>query len=526
MSATAESTASNTFRVMDPATGKEVGVYRQMTADEVGERVAWARRSFPAWSQSSLAERSRILRRAAAILAEEAGRYAEEIAAENGKTRFEALLTEIYGTADLMVYYAKNARKFLGPVRVSGSLLLPFRKVYYRFEPKGVIGIISPWNYPLSLSAGPVVSAVAAGNTVVLKPSSQTTRSGLIVKEVLDRAGLPAGVVEVVTGSGSGAGQALVDHPDLDMLYFTGSTEVGRGVNLAAARRLIPAVMELGGKDVAIVTRNADLDRAANGVAWASFTNCGQTCIATELILVDRSVYEPFVERLTRVVQELKPGKRTGEVGSMTMASQLRIVEEQLEDARKKGARVLTGGKRPDLPGMFFYPTLLADTTPEMKVRTDETFGPLKPIIPFDTIDEAIALANSSEYGLSGSVYTQDREEGQRIARQLKTGSVNINEGLMTQAFPGLPFGGVKKSGLGRSHGIEGLRAFTDLKSITEYYGKVKRELIWYPMPEGGDRLAEQIIRIFFSGGVLQKLGGVWSAINQFLRMRKKWPGV
>ena len=522
MSATAPSATANTFRVLDPATGKEVGSYRQMTAEEVGGLVARARQAFPAWSQSSFTERSRILRRAAVILAENAGAYAEEIAAENGKTRFEALLTEIYGTVDLMHYYAKNARKFLGPVKVPGNIAMPFRKAFYYFEPKGVIGIISPWNYPLSLSAGPVVSAIAAGNTVVLKPSSQTTRSGLIVKEVLDRAGLPAGVVEVATGSGSGSGQALVDHPGLDMLYFTGSTEVGRGVNLAAARRLIPAVMELGGKDVAIVTRNADLDRAANGVAWASFTNCGQTCISTELILVDRSIYEPFVERLTRVVEGLKPGKRTGEVGSMTMASQLHIIEEQLEDAKQKGARVLTGGKRPDLPGMFFYPTLLADTTPEMKVRKEETFGPLKPIIPYDTVEEAIALANASDYGLSGSVYTRDREEGQRIARQLKTGSVNINEGLITMAFPGLPFGGVKHSGLGRAHGIEGLRAFTDIKSITAYHGKVRRELMWYPVPENGDRLAEQALLVLFSGSMMKKLGGVWSAIKLLLGMRKK----
>jgi acyl-CoA reductase-like NAD-dependent aldehyde dehydrogenase len=519
MSVLPKAVREDLYQVNDPATGEKIARYPLMGPAEVDAAVARARKSFLGWSQSRFQARSRILREAAAVLAEDAGRYADEIAAENGKTRFEALLAEIYQTADLLIYYAKNAEKFLKPVKTPGNRLMPFRQAYYRFEPKGVIGIISPWNYPFSLSAGPVISAIAAGNTVVLKPSSQTTRSGLIVKEILDRAGLPAGVVEVVTGNGSLTGQALVDHPDLDMLYFTGSTEVGREVNVAAAKRLIPAVMELGGKDVAIVTRNDDLDRAAHGIAWASFTNCGQTCIATELILVDRSVYDAFVDKLARVVGQLKLGKRSGEVGPLTMASQLRVVEEQLEDAKRKGALVLTGGEKPQGPGLFFPPTLLADTTPEMKVRTNETFGPLKPIIPFQTVEEAIALANASEYGLSGSVYTQDPEEGRSIAQRLKTGSVNINEGLITTAFPGLPFGGVKKSGLGRSHGIEGLRAFTDIKSITEYFGKVKREMIWYPVPGNSDRLAEQAIKILYSAGLMKKLGGVWSALNLVRKM-------
>lgn len=510
------------FEVNDPATGELLARYPLMGPEVIDEAVISARKGFLSWSQSSFQTRSRILRKAAEILAQNAGQYADEIAAENGKTRFEALLTEVYQTADLIIYYAKNAEKFLKPVKARGNLVMPFRKTYYLFEPKGVIGIISPWNYPFNLSAGPVITAIAAGNTVVLKPSSQTTRSGLIVKEMLEEAGLPAGVIEVVTGNGSVTGQALVEHPDLDMLYFTGSTEVGKDVNIAAAKRLIPTVMELGGKDVAIVTRNANLDRAANGIAWTSFVNCGQTCVSTELILVDRSVYDAFVEKLTMIVRGLKPGKRSGEVGSLTMTSQLRVVEQQLEDAKQKGAKVLTGGEKLNTRGLFFAPTLLADTTPDMKVRTEETFGPLKPIIAFDRIEEAIAIANASEYGLSGSVYTQDPEEGRSIARRLKTGSVNINEGMITLAFPDLPFGGVKKSGIGRNHGIEGLRAFTDIKSITEYHGKVKRELMWYPIPENGDQLAEHAIKMYYSAGPMKKIGGLWAAFNQVRKILKK----
>ena len=499
MSVVAESGASRKFQVFDPATEAEIASYPLMGREEVNQAVARARKAFDRWSNSTFDERKRILLEAAAVLADNAGKYADEIAAENGKTRFEAILADVFPTAELMKYMAKHTEKFLKPVRVPGSLALPFRKAYYCFEPKGVIGVISPWNYPFSLSAGPVIQAIAAGNTVVLKPSSQTTRSGLIVKEILDRAGLPAGVVEVVTGNGSVTGQALIENEDLNMLYFTGSTAIGREVYIKAAEHLIPAVMELGGNDVAIVTKNADLDRTANGLAWSSFTNCGQTCIATELILVERSVYESFIEKLTRIVSSLKVGKRTGEIGAMTMASQLKIVEEQLEDAKRKGAKVVAGGGRPKGPGLFYPPTLLVDTTAEMIVRKEETFGPLKPIIPFDSIDEAIRIANDSEYGLSGSVWTQDREEGRRIAARIKTGSVNINDSLMTPAIPSLPFGGVNKSGIGRNHGMEGLRAFTDIKSITEFGGKMKREFFWYPVPEQTERLMEKLMVVMFS---------------------------
>ena len=510
------------FAVIDPATEMVVARYPLMNPEKVAEAVKRAQNGYQRWSAASFEERKRVLLDAAAVLAENAGRYADEIAAENGKTRFEALLADIYPTADFMKYTAKNLKKFLKPVRVSGSLALPFRKTYYRFEPKGVVGVISPWNYPFSLSADPVIEAIAAGNAVVLKPSSQTTRSGLIVKEIFDLAGLPDGVVEVVTGNGSMTGQALIENENLAMLYFTGSTDVGREIYRQAAERLIPALMELGGNDVAVVTRNANLDRAANGIAWASFTNCGQTCISSELILVERPVYDAFLEKFTEVVSRLKMGKRTGEIGPMTIASQRRIIEEQLEDARSKGAKVVTGGACPDRPGLFYPPTILTDTTGEMKVRQEETFGPLKAVIPFDAIDEAIQIANDSNYGLSGSVWTSDLNEGRMIASRIKTGSVNINDAMMTPAIPSLPFGGVKQSGIGRKHGMEGIRAFCDIKSITECGGRTKRELIWYPIPEQADKLMEEVMQIFFARSVGKKCSALIAALRQLIGIIRK----
>lgn len=516
------------FPVLDPATGEEIATYPVHDAAFVDEAVKRARREFEQWSKSSFKERSKVLRKAAAILADGAEEYAGRIARENGKTLMDALLADIYSVADSLAYLAKTGPRDLAPVRVAGRPLMPGRKAYYVFEPRGVVGIISPWNYPFTLSAGPAIEAIMAGNAVVLKPSEQTPESGLMVKEILEAAGLPPGVVNIVLGPGGVTGQALVDHSGIDMLFFTGSTRVGRMVNVKAAERLIPAVMELGGKDVAIVTRNADLDRAAHGTMWAAFTNTGQTCIGTEVILVDRAVYGEFVEKASYVAGCLHSGKRSGELGAMTMEAQFDIVSDQLEDALAKGAEILLG-KKPDpgQKGRFFGPVLLGNTTAEMKVRTEETFGPLKPVVPYDTIEEAIEIANSTEYGLSGSVYTRNAEEGRRIARRLKTGSVNINDALITYAFPSLPFGGMKESGVGRYHGGMGIRSFTDVKSVTEFWWPQKREPYWYPMPKDADEVAAMTLRAMFSDSIAKRLangarlaGKVVSVVRREMRDR------
>ncbi len=504
------------FTIKNPATGEEVGRYPVMDREDVDRAVTLARDTFKTWSGSSFEQRSRILLKASSILGENAGKYADEIAAENGKTRTDALLAEVYTAAGLMKYYGKHVEAFLKPVRVPGIIALPLRKCYYKFEPKGVVGVISPWNYPLTLSNGPVISAIAAGNTVLLKPSSQTTRCGLIVQEILEKAGLPPGVLQVLTGPGSLTGQALIEHEGLDMLAFTGSTETGKEVYLQAAEHLIPAIMELGGKDVCIVTKNADLDRAARGASWGCFTNTGQTCIANEIILVDKEVYEPFVQKLSELVRKMKPGKEVGCLGSMTMNSQLEIVRRHLEDALEKGAKIIAqGGESTFQEGLWCSPVLLGDVTPDMAVMREETFGPVKPIVPYDTLDEAIELANSLEYGLSGSVFSRDLEEARRIADRLKTGSVNINDVLMTFAVPSLPFGGVKNSGVGYYHGKLGLIAFTDIKSITEYRIPIKGEIHWFPMWPDVDLIFEDLNMVLFADGIAKRCKGLLSMLRR-----------
>jgi len=511
------------YKIFNPATEEEAGCYDVMDRKAVNKAVKKARAAFMDWSKTDFQTRKNIMKRAIAVIANDPEKYAGVISSETGKTLHDALLADIYSALDLFKYYAKNAEKFLKPVKVSSGILLPGRKAYYLFEPKGVVGIIAPWNYPFTLAASPVISAVMAGNTVLLKPSSQTTRSGVIIKEIMELAGLPKDVIQMLTGPGGLTGQALIENKDIDMLFFTGSTEIGKQVNIQAAKRLIPAIMELGGKDVSIVTEQANLDRAAHGVLWGGITNSGQTCIGTELVLVDRTVYDEFLTKITNLAKNLKSGSKGGNVGSMTMKSQFRIVEEQLSDALEKGARIATGGKIDlDKPGLYFPPTILTDTTPDMKVRSDETFGPLLPIIAYDSISEAIEIANSTEYGLSGSIYTKNMNEGRQIAARIKTGSININDSLITYAIPSLPFGGVKHSGIGTYHSKSGIRAFTNIKSVTEFNWNLKKEIFWYPLPEGCEKVTAKAITAYFSGNIFVKIKAFVDAVIQVWNLRKK----
>ncbi len=512
------------FEIINPSNGELVTSYPLMGPDEVDEAVKKAGLAWQSWSGASFETRKEILTKAAAVIAEDAERYARIVSDETGKTVMDALMADIYPVAGLLKYYAKNLKKFLKPVKGEANIFLPARKSYYTYEPKGVVGVISPWNYPLSLSAGPVITAVAAGNAVVLKPSSQTTGSGIAIKEIFEKAGLPEGVVQTITGSGSVTGQALIENEGIDMLFFTGSTGVGKMVNVTAAKRLIPTIMELGGKDVAIVTKNANLDRAAHSIAWGAFTNSGQTCIGMEIAIVHKDVYEQFLEKITKITKDLKSGDKSGEIGSMTMAAQLKIVEEQVEDAVSGGAAIITGGKRdPDKKGLFYPPTILTGTNMNMKLMTDETFGPLLPIVPYENIDEAIEIANSTEFGLSGAIFTKDMAEGRSIAKRMNTGSVNINDVLITFANHSLPFGGNKQSGVGRYHSKMGLRAFTNIKSITEFpWDLYNKEPYWYPVLKNGDLLIKEALRVLFSLDTGKRVKAALNAILIILKGRLK----
>lgn len=497
----------NMFDVISPVTGLKIASYPLMESGEVDTMIIKARSRFRLWSVSPVKERMKILGRAAELLADNAAEYAERICGENGKTRFDALLAEVYSACEIMHFYAKKAEKFLKPVKVRGNPMLFGRKWYYTFEPRGVVGIITPWNYPFTLSLGPVVSAITAGNTVVLKPAPQTPDSGgLMIKELLESAGLPKGVVHIATGDGEVTGQALIDNPGIDMFFFTGSTNIGRKVNTKAAERLVPAIMELGGKDAAIVTKNANLDKAAHAITWGAFTSCGQTCMSMELCLVERSVYEPFMVKVRDILSNLKSGTGPGEVGSMTLKSQYKKVESHVADAVSKGAK-LTAESRPDLDSqkMYYPPTVITDTTEDMIVTKEETFGPLLPIIPYDNIDEAIRIVNNTIYGLSGAVFSRDIEEARQIASKIVTGSVNINDVMLTYIGPDLPFGGAKNSGIGRCHSDIGIRAFTRIKSITEFKKTNMKEFYHFPAMSGAEEGLLDTLRFLYTKSFFQK---------------------
>jgi acyl-CoA reductase-like NAD-dependent aldehyde dehydrogenase len=348
-----------------------------------------------------------------------------------------------------------------------------------------VVLVIAPWNFPLILSLTPITAALITGNTVVFKPSEFATQSGEALKKVIDEAGIPPEVFQIVHGEGDIGAALIREKPD--KICFTGSVATGRKVASAAGELLIPITLELGGKDAAIVLDDADLDRTAAGVAWAGMVNAGQACISIERVYVMRSVAEQLVEKMANILNEhirLGPGEASETtMGAITTAAQLKIIDGQVREAVSQGARVVVGGcMAEDSVGRFYLPTLITDVTPNMRIVKDETFGPVIAVIPVDSEEEALRLANSSAYGLTGSVWTRKRERGIALAQQMKVGNAAVNDHVMSASAPHVPWGGVKDSGYGRTRGEEGLLEMTTTQSLSiERLLPLPREFFWYP---------------------------------------------
>ncbi|MBS1847374.1 MAG: aldehyde dehydrogenase family protein, partial [Actinobacteria bacterium] len=355
------------------------------------------------------------------------------------------------------------------------------------------------------LTMTPVVSALLAGNTVVFKPSEITPLVGLEIAKLFADVGSYSGIVSAVTGAGA-TGEALV-RSGVDKICFTGSVRTGKAVMAAAAETLTPVLLELGGKDPMIVCDDADMDRAVGGALWSSFSNAGQTCMATERVYVDRGIYDEFVDRVVDATRRIRQGTGDGnDIGSMTFEKQVEIVERHVADAVEKGAKILTGGRRiAGRDGLWFEPTVLVGVDHTMAIMTEETFGPVLPIMAVEGDDEAVRLANDSIYGLNASVWTTDDARGRRIAERIESGNVCVNDSMVSYAVAGLPFGGVKESGVGRIHGVEGLRAFCESKSILIDRSGMRRELWWYPVPKGLDRHLTRVMRLRYRRGIANK---------------------
>jgi succinate-semialdehyde dehydrogenase/glutarate-semialdehyde dehydrogenase len=478
----------------NPATGELIGAVETLQPDQVQTVVDDVAEVQPFWAQLTLADRSRYLRRAADVLVEEVDEVAELLTREQGKPIIESYTMEVVPTIDVLHWCAQSGPKILAdePIRMGQALFLS-KKAKFSYEPLGVVGVIAPWNYPWSIPFDEVAMALMAGNGVVLKPASLTPLLGERIRETFEKAGLPEGLVRVVHGGGA-VGAALCES-SARKIFFTGSVEVGRSVGEICARQLKGSVLELGGKDPQIVCSDADLDNAISGCVWGGFANAGQTCSGIERTYVVREVADRFLEGVSRRAGELSVGdpmQWETEIGPMVSEDQFGVVSELVDDALEGGARRVAGGARevPGFSGKFIAPTVLAGVEDEMRIMREEIFGPVVPIIVVDSEEEALERANDSNFGLGASVWTKDRAKGERMARRIESGMVWINDHSYTHAACQCSWGGVKESGLGRSHSKFGFYECVDIKLVSWEPG-MTRDFWWQPY----DRTLGQAVR-------------------------------
>ena len=489
-----------TIPVENPATGQTIATVPDMDSAQVKGLVERARAAFPAWRDLGFEGRAEVLYELRRWMIDNRDRLIGTIVEENGKPPDEAMVTEVVYMADSLGFWAKKAPKYLGDERVrTHSPLLLGKKVLVRYRPYGVIGVIGPWNYPLSNNFGDALPALAAGNSVVLKPSEVTPLTSLLMEEGFRAAGGTPDAFLVATGRGE-TGAALVDHAD--MIMFTGSTGTGKKIMARAAETLTPVSLELGGKDPMIVLKDADVERAANmAVQWA-MTNSGQICMSVERVYVEEPVYDEFVSKVvdkTKALRQGVPGAPGDiDVGAMTFPPQLEKVEAHVADAVAKGARVLTGGKQGEGPGRFYEPTVLVDVDHTMDCMTDETFGPTLPIMKVHDEDEAVRMANDSGYGLNSSVFTKDVAKGERIARLVEAGSTCVNDALMNYLAQEAPFAGMKGSGMGARHSAAGIRKYTQPQTILVTRFGPSKEPTMYPNSAKKARLMEKAVVLMY----------------------------
>ncbi|MBM4335787.1 MAG: aldehyde dehydrogenase family protein [Deltaproteobacteria bacterium] len=496
------------LEVFAPATLERLGEIEVASPEDVSAAVGRARVAQVEWAARSFDERERLLLRARALLVERADEIADVICSDTGKPRLEAMTAEILGGCDALTFYAKNARRLLRDEK-KRLHLMKTKKLVLSYRPMGVIGIITPWNFPFMLSLNPTAQALAAGNAVVLKPSEITPFVGLALAKLFADSGLPENVFQVVTGDGS-TGAALVD-AGCDKISFTGSARTGRRIAEACGRALVPCTLELGGKDPMIVCDDADIERAARGAVWGAFTNSGQVCMSTERVYVVEKVASAFTGRVVELTRELRQGPETeGDVdlGAITSPAQLEIIEQHVADAVAKGAKILTGGRRnPAWPGLFFEPTVLVDVNHEMAIMREETFGPCLPIQVVSDEEEALRLANDSCYGLQASVWTRDTWKGKRLANRIAAGGVVVDDCMVTYGISESPFGGVKESGIGRVNGELGLKSFCHVQSVVLPRMRGKSEPLWYPYSTRTLRLARRALGLLYRSPLGKLLG-------------------
>jgi len=512
---------------VNPATGEVLRELECAGEGEVQVAVARARAAQGAWAAIGVRKRIAVLREFQRRLHGKKSEIAEAITREAGKPVSEALTTEVLVVLDAARFLIDNANRLLRDEPLPhGNLATKLKSGRLLREPYGVVGIISPWNYPFSIPATETLAALVAGNAVVLKPSEFTSLVALQLQSLLHAAGVPAGVFQVVVGDGA-TGSALIHsrgETGVDKLVFTGSVATGKRIAAAAAERLLPVVLELGGKDPMLVLDDADVDVASSAAVWGAFVNAGQTCLSVERCYVHRTLYEAFLQACVEKTKKLRVGPgldRETDVGPMIHERQLRIVESHVDDAVACGARLLAGGSRlPELGKNFYKPTVLADVTPAMRIMREETFGPVLPVAAFDSDEEAVRLANDSEFGLAASVWTRHGERGERLARRIQAGTVMVNDVVSCFGVSEAPHGGVKSSGVGRAHGRFGLEEMVRLKYLDVDLMPGMKKVWWYGYGASFRRQMEGFLDMQFARGLGQRLRGALRAAGVMWRKR------
>jgi acyl-CoA reductase-like NAD-dependent aldehyde dehydrogenase len=508
---------------INPATGEVIGKVDSTGIDAVPGIIEGARQAQISWGRLPHSHRVKIIKECGRILFLRKREIADLISRENGKPIVEAYTSEIIPALDLIKYFSKRSGRMLRPRRVKiGIPLLKTKKASVVNEPLGVVGIISPWNYPLLLPLGQIIPALLAGNSVVFKPSEYTPIVGEAISQMLRDAGIPRNVFNIVQGTGE-VGASVISG-GIDKIFFTGSTATGKKVSELAAKKLTPVSLELGSKDAMIVLEDAHIESAASGAIWGAFMNAGQTCVSVERCFVHEKVHDLFVQLLQEKIKNLHVGSGTDtqtDLGAMIHRAQFETVKLQVNDAVQRGAQIVTGGVFSEQEGYFILPTVLKDVPMDSILMTEETFGPVLPIVKFSSDDEAVELANSSRFGLSASVWTRDINRGRQIAKRLQAGAAIVNDVISYYGMSDGIVGGVKESGNGRVHGREGL-----LEMVYQKYYEVERmsrmkKLWWYSYDKNTLSFFETATDFLFARSLFDRIKATFKLIPEFLRIKK-----